>query len=159
MKRQELVVRIVAAQGELRRQFQAAIPESLQQEFADFGGITVHQMEVVRRVLLGEWMSMSDVAAAQGIGPSGATQLVDRLERRGLVVRVRDERDRRVQYVVPTDRAKEITRRFRAGVNRAATQLLAVFDDRELEVYAELTERISAGPVAQSRPAARQAGA
>lgn len=157
MKRQELVGRIVAAQGKLRRQFQTAIPESLQQEFADFGGITVHQMEVVRRVLLGERMSMSDVAAAQGIGPSGATQLVDRLERRGLVVRIRDEHDRRVQYVVPTDRAKEITSRFKSGVNRAATQLLAIFDDRELEIYAELTERIASGSNARPTRNARQA--
>lgn len=159
MKRQALVGRIVTAQNELRRQFQAAIPESLREEFASFGGITVHQMEVVRRVLLGERMSMGDVAAAQGIGPSGATQLVDRLERRGLVVRVRHEHDRRVQYVVPTDRAKEITERFKSGVSRAATQLLSVFDDRELEIYAELTERIVSGSRAQATSEVRAADA
>lgn len=133
----------MAAQTELRRRFQVAVPQSLQDEFAEFGGITVHQMEVVRRLLLGEGMTMSNVAAAQGIGPSGATQLVDRLERRGLVARVRDERDRRVQHVVPTDRAKAITRRFKTGISRAAEDVLEVLDDHELEMYVELTERIA----------------
>jgi DNA-binding MarR family transcriptional regulator len=142
-QRHALLSRLITAQTELRSRFQAAVPRSLQDEFAEFGGITVHQMEVVRRLLLGERMSMGDVAATQGIGPSGATQLVDRLERRGLVERVRDESDRRVQYVVPTDRAKAIARRFRTVISRAAEQVLAVLEDHELEVYVELTERIA----------------
>jgi DNA-binding MarR family transcriptional regulator len=158
-QRRTLLRRLIAAQTELRHRFQAAVPQSLQDEFAEFGGITVHQMEVVRRLLLGEGMTMSDVAAAQGIGPSGATQLVDRLERRGLVARVRDERDRRVQHVVPTDRARAITRRFETGISRAAKQVLEVLDDHELEIYVELTERIARVSRANSTESTRGAAA
>lgn len=143
-QRQNLLERLIASQAAFRRQFQAAVPPSLQNEFAEFGGITVQQMEVVRRLLREERVTMSDVAAAQGIGPSGATQLVDRLERRGLVTRVRDDHDRRVQYVVPTDRARAIARRLKTGIRRAATGWLKALDDRELETYVELTERIAA---------------
>ena len=156
-QRRALLSRLMTAQTELRRRFQAAVPQSLQVEFAEFGGITVHQMEVVRRLLLGERMSMGDVAAAQGIGPSGATQLIDRLERRGLVARVRDEHDRRVQYVVPTDRAKAIARRFKIGISRATEKLLEVLDDYELETYVELTERVAL--VSRSAPAGSPLGA
>ena len=158
-QRRALLSRLIAAQTELRRRFQAAVPQSLQDEFAEFGGITVHQMEVVRRLLLGERMTMSNVAAAQGIGPSGATQLVDRLERRELVARVRDDRDRRVQYVVPTDRARVITRRFKTGISRVAEDVLEVLDDHELEMYVELTERIARMSRADSTESARRATA
>lgn len=154
-----LLARLLTAQSDLRRRFQAAVPSSLQAEFAEFGGITVHQLEVVRRLLLGDEMTMHEVAAAQGIGLSGATQLVDRLERRGLVMRTRDPRDRRVQRVVPTDRAKAIARRFKAGMSRAAEEVLDVLDDDELQTYVELTERVVAAWREDTEPAERRASA
>ena len=110
-----LLERLITAQAELRRRFLEVASPTLQSEFAEVGGITLHQMEVVRRLLLGDGMSMREVAEAQGIGLSGATQLIDRLERGGLVTRVRDEHDRRVQHVVPTERARELAARFKAG--------------------------------------------
>src|ERR1700692_345462 len=91
-----LLKRLITAPTTLRRRFIEVTSPSLQSEFADLGGTTFHQMEVIRRLILGDGMSMREVAEAQGIGLSGATQLIDRLERRGLVTRVRDVRDRRV---------------------------------------------------------------
>jgi DNA-binding MarR family transcriptional regulator len=145
--RRALLDRLLAAQSELRRRFHAAVPPSLQGEFAEFGGITVHQMEVVRRLLLGDEMTMRDVAAAHGIGPSGATQLVDRLERRGLVTRARDLRDRRVSRVLPTDRARAMAQRFKGGLSQAAESVFDALDDGELQTYVELTERVAAARV------------
>jgi DNA-binding MarR family transcriptional regulator len=139
-----LLERMMAAQTELRRRFLDAASPTLQAEFAEVGGTTLHQMEVVRRLLLGDGMSMREVAEAQGIGLSGATQLIDRLERRGLVTRVRDERDRRVQHVVPTERAKDLAARFKAGMRRASAEVFTALDDDELQTYVDLTERIAA---------------
>ncbi len=157
--RRALLDQLLAAQSELRRRFQAAVPPSLQAEFAEFGGITLHQMEVVRRLLLGDEMTMRDVAAAHGIGPSGATQLVDRLERRGLVTRVRDLRDRRVQRVLPTDRAKAIARRFKGGLSHAAEAVFDALDDNELQTYVELTERVAAARRENTRQRQQSASA
>lgn len=143
-QREDLLARLLAAQSEMRRRLHAAIPPGLQTEFVEFGGITVHQMELVRRLLLGDEMTMHDVASFLGIGPSGATQLVDRLGRRGLVVREHDPHDRRVVRVLPTDRAKAIARRFKAGMRRAAEDVLGGLEDQELNAFVELTERIAA---------------
>ena len=112
-------------------------------ELAEVGSITVHQMEVVRRLLLGDGMTMRDVAAAQGIGLSGATQLVDRLERRQLVTRVRDLHDRRVQHVIPTERARELAARFKTGLRRASQEVFSTLNDDELRTYVVLTERVA----------------
>jgi hypothetical protein len=70
-----LLERLMTAQGELRRRFIDASSPSLQAELAEVGGTTIHQMEVVRRLLSGDVMSMREVAESQGIGLSGATQL------------------------------------------------------------------------------------
>jgi DNA-binding MarR family transcriptional regulator len=139
-----LIERLTTAQSEIRRRFLEVASPSLQAELAEVGGTTFHQMEVVRRLLLGDGMSMREVAEAQGIGLSGATQLVDRLERRGLVTRVRDAHDRRVQHVVPTERAKDLAVRFKAGMRRASAEVFTALTDEELRVYVELTERIAA---------------
>ncbi len=144
-QRTELLERLEAAQAELRRRFLEAASPSLECEFAEVGRITIHQMEVVRRLLLGDGMTMREVAAAQGIGLSGATQLVDRLERRELVTRVRDLHDRRVQHVVPTERARELAARFKTGLRRASAELFSALDDAELHTYVVLTERIASG--------------
>ena len=139
-----LLERLMTAQGELRRRFMDASSPSLQADMAEVGGTTIHQMEVIRRLLRGDVMSMRDVAESQGIGLSGATQLVDRLERSGLVTRVRDARDRRVQHVVPTERAKDLAARFKDGMRRASMELLMPLSDDELLIYVDLTERIAA---------------
>ncbi|MFZ2032333.1 MAG: MarR family winged helix-turn-helix transcriptional regulator [Candidatus Dormiibacterota bacterium] len=139
-----LLERLMAAQGEMRRRFIEVASPTLQTEFAEVGGTTLHQMEVVRRLLLGDGMSMREVAEAQGIGLSGATQLIDRLERRGLVTRVRDVRDRRVQHVVPTEHARDLAARFRDGMRRASAEVFTALNDDELQTYVDLTERIAA---------------
>ncbi len=142
--RAALLERLMNAQGELRRRFIEASGPSLQVELSEVGGTTIHQMEVVRRLLLGDSMTMREVAESQGIGLSGATQLVDRLERSGLVTRVRDARDRRVQHVVPTERAKDLAARFKAGMRRASMDVCMALTDDELLTYVDLTERIAA---------------
>jgi DNA-binding MarR family transcriptional regulator len=139
-----LLERLMTGQSELRRRFLEVAAPSLQSEFEEVGHTTLHQMEVVRRLLLGDGMSMREVAEAQGIGLSGATQLIDRLERRGLVTRVRDVRDRRVQHVVPTERAKDLAARFKSGMRRASAEVFTALDDDELQTYVDLTERIVA---------------
>lgn len=155
-QRSALFERLFAVQPELRRRFQLAMSPAFKDELGELGGITVHQMEVVRRLLSGDEMTMREVADAHGIGPSGATQLVDRLEQRGLVTRVRDAEDRRVQRVVPTDRARALNRRFRTQVNRALEHLLDALDDAELETYVELAERIARPQAVANAPAARR---
>lgn len=139
-----LLERLITAQTMLRRRFLEVTSPSLQSEFAELGGTTFHQMEVIRRLILGDGMSMREVAEAQGIGLSGATQLIDRLERRGLVTRVRDARDRRVQHVVPTERAKKLAAHFKSGMRRVSAEVFTALDDDELRTYVDLTERVAA---------------
>ena len=143
-QRTDLIDRLVALQPRLRRRLIDAMEPGLHDAGQEFGGITVHQLEVLRRLLEGEEMTMREVAQVLSVGPSGATQLVDRLEQRGLVTRERDPEDRRVQRVVPTERARATGNMFALRLRRALDDVVSVLDEDELRSYVELSERVAA---------------
>lgn len=144
-QRTALIDRLVAVQPRLRRRLVDAMEPSLREAGTEFEGMTVHQLEVLRRLLECDGMTMRDVAEVLSVGPSGATQLVDRLEQRGLVTRERDAEDRRVQRVVPTQRARDAGSNFAIRLRSALDHVASVLDEDELRTYVELSERV-AGP-------------
>lgn len=131
----------------MQRLFAGSLPAELRREL---GGATLHQLDVLR--LLGEsesgTLTMSELAASQGVGPSAITQMVDRLIREGLVERVPDGGDRRVVRVRPTPHSSAMITRFKAGRDDAQSRVLAPLDDDELAQYVLLTERIINGVAA-----------
>ncbi|MBV8302415.1 MAG: MarR family transcriptional regulator [Candidatus Dormibacteraeota bacterium] len=154
--RQELIERLSRAQVDLKVRIQGLVEPMVSAELGDLGSVTVHQMEVVRRVLSGAEMTMHELAVSAGVGPSAATQLVDRLERRGLVERTRDENDRRVQRVVPTDLARSLSQRFRSSLTKALAAAFVVLDDEELATYVGLAERVARGGAAAEQSGRRR---
>jgi DNA-binding MarR family transcriptional regulator len=58
--------------------------------------LPLRQLHVCHTLLSGP-RSMTDLAVELKISPSATTQIADRLERAGLVMRIADERDRRVR--------------------------------------------------------------
>ena len=147
-QRTALIDRLVAVQPRLRRRLIDAMEPSLREVGTEFEGMTVHQLEILRRLLECDGLTMSDVAGVLSVGPSGATQLVDRLEQRGLVTRERDPEDRRVQRVVPTQRARDAGSSFAARLRIALDDVASVLDEDELRTYVELSERVAGSDVA-----------
>lgn len=68
-------------------------------EVIDDAGLTAPQVKLLRHLLTSGDTTMGGVAELLACDPSLATVAVDRLERRGLVVRVPDATDRRVRRV------------------------------------------------------------
>ena len=149
-----LVERLVSVQPSLRRRFVNAMAPPAELVSGEFEGITVLQLEVMRRLLDEDGLTMHEVAQVLAVGPSGATQLVDRLEQRGMVARVRDAGDRRVYRVVPTEKARALAAQFRDRVRLALDAMVTALDDDELATYVSLQERIAAG--ADSGPRAER---
>ena len=69
------------------------------EEVIDDAGLTAPQVKLLRHLLTDGDTTMGGVAELLACDPSLATVAVDRLERRGLVVRVPDATDRRVRRV------------------------------------------------------------
>jgi DNA-binding MarR family transcriptional regulator len=66
------------------------------------------------------------------------TELADRLERRGLVRRTRDARDRRLVLLELTPEGREVAARIQPGIAEGGEQLLSPLNERERAKLAEL---------------------
>ena len=76
-------------------------------------------------------LPMGDLARRAGVTEKTATGLVDRLERDGLVQRVRDGADRRVVHVRPTEAGSALAGRLDAAILQTLERLLARLDAAE----------------------------
>ena len=102
-------------------------------------------------------MPMSRIAELLGVSVSNATGLIDRIEERGLVERVRVPDDRRVVHVRLTDSGRQTLHDFELFKEDMMQGILARLDDRQLTRVAEamtdlraaVIEAISADPSAQ----------
>jgi DNA-binding MarR family transcriptional regulator len=88
------------------------------------GDVTVSQC-VVLQALLPEPLDLSSLAAFAGGSPSAMTRLVDGLERRGWVERVRSRDDRRRVTIELTRSGREEALRLRSLTDDAIRQVLS----------------------------------
>lgn len=56
----------------------------------------------------GEQSRMTDIAEEMRVSKSAVTQLVTRMEKRGVIKRYHDKKDRRIVFVKPTDKGREV---------------------------------------------------
>ncbi|MCF6467829.1 winged helix-turn-helix transcriptional regulator [Nonomuraea sp. MG754425] len=84
-------------------------------------------------VLLDGPTGMTEMSRALGLEKSSMTGLVDRAERRGIVVRVRDQRDRRACDVALTEQGRTIAHAAHRKVTAQVEALVGAIDpgDRE----------------------------
>ncbi|WP_090978484.1 MarR family winged helix-turn-helix transcriptional regulator [Paenibacillus sp. CF384] len=76
----------------------------LEEELAP--GLTEGQLSVLELLLVHQPMKPSDLLGYLETTPAAITTLLDRMERGGLVVRNRDESDRRIVWVTVTDKGQ-----------------------------------------------------
>jgi DNA-binding MarR family transcriptional regulator len=116
------------------------------------GELSYAQYGLLFSLAKGEALSAGELAVAADISPASATQMLDALERGGLVERVRSGEDRRVVLTCLTDRGRQVVEarrrllepRWRAALAEfTAGDLLtaAAILDRITEMFHELAER------------------
>lgn len=115
-------------------------------------GLTASQSGVLRTLFRREPMSSSELSRALFVTPSNITGIVDRLEKKDVVKRVRDTADRRVIRIRLTEKGRKmsqslpdpIEKRLIAGledlepeqvkgIRAAVTQLLGLMDAEQVE--------------------------
>lgn len=74
---------------------------------------------------------LTALAAAEGVAQPSMTQLVQRLERQGLAVRVSDPKDGRVSLVAATDAGRELLAERRQALKGRVAELVAMLAPEE----------------------------
>ncbi len=122
----------------------AALVEPLQREVAARHGIALADLHALRVLELGGAMPVSRLGADLGLARSSATNLVDRLERAGLVDRTTSRDDRRVTLVRPSAAGFAALETFAMVRESELVRRLLTLDDAERAAFADLLERLTA---------------
>ncbi|MBD2861187.1 MULTISPECIES: MarR family winged helix-turn-helix transcriptional regulator [Paenibacillus] len=68
--------------------------------------LTEGQLNVLEVLLAQDQMKPSDLLEHLNTTPAAVTTLLDRMEKNELIVRQRDEKDRRIVWIIPTEKGK-----------------------------------------------------
>jgi len=100
-------------------------------------GVTARQATLLWLVKRSPGLSLAELAAEEGISPPALSGHVDRLERAGLLERVRSSEDRRRVGLRLTEEGARLLRRIRARRTTWLTERLGALDPAELEAIEE----------------------
>ncbi|HEU0248714.1 MAG TPA: MarR family transcriptional regulator [Gaiellaceae bacterium] len=96
-------------------------------------GITARQATLLWLVKRSPGLSLAELAAEEGISPPALSGHVDRLERAGLIERIRSTDDRRRVGLRLTDEGARLLRRVRARRTTWLAERLRAVEPAELE--------------------------
>jgi DNA-binding MarR family transcriptional regulator len=99
-------------------------------------GVTTRQATLLWLVKRSPGLSLAELAAEEGISPPALSGHVDRLERAGLIERVRSSQDRRRVGLALTDEGVKLLRRIRARRTTWLAERLSELDQAELDALA-----------------------
>ncbi|HZZ13361.1 MAG TPA: MarR family winged helix-turn-helix transcriptional regulator [Paraburkholderia sp.] len=105
-------------------------------------GITSQQGSILFMVASGKCLLAAELAREYGIDASAVTRLVDRLEKRGLLTRVRSNEDRRVVRLALTPEGHAIAGKMPGIFNGVLDDLLGGFTAEEVGFLKSMLRRV-----------------
>ena len=114
-------------------------------------GITSTQASILFMLASGKCLTAAELAREYGIDASAVTRLIDRLEKRGLLSRVRSKEDRRVVRLALTPEGHAIAEQNSGHFHARAGQPAGGFTPEEVGFLKSMLRRVlanSCDPVA-----------
>ncbi|KMZ12846.1 Transcriptional regulator, MarR family [Candidatus Burkholderia humilis] len=122
-------------------------------------GITGAQASIMFMLAVGKCSTAADIAREYGIDASAVTRLIDRLEKRGLLSRVRSEADRRVVRLALTPDGRAMAEKVPEIFSHVLDHLLTGFTPEEVGFLKSMLRRILANSCEAPAAAAEKPGA
>ncbi|MGV9825104.1 MULTISPECIES: MarR family winged helix-turn-helix transcriptional regulator [unclassified Gordonia (in: high G+C Gram-positive bacteria)] len=117
--------------------------------------LSPHEVRALTVVARSERPRLGEVAQELRIAPRSATEVIDRLEERGLVERVPDEQDRRARCVRTTDVGRDLLAEIRQAQGVGADDYFGVLNADEREHLAQLLRKLNAAHAGEGRRTGR----
>jgi DNA-binding MarR family transcriptional regulator len=105
-------------------------------------GITSQQGSILFMVASGKCLLAAELAREYGIDASAVTRLIDRLEKRGLLTRVRSNEDRRVVRLALTPEGHAIAAKMPGIFTSVLDNLLVGFTPEEVGFLKSMLRRV-----------------
>jgi MarR family transcriptional regulator, organic hydroperoxide resistance regulator len=116
---------------DLLKRLQKTLGMMATRELAKYG-LTVPQLIVLKHIMANP-MTIGQVSKAVELSYSTVSGIIDRLEREELVVRTRDEKDRRVVWISKTDKLVELFAEVDLFIGDFYNRHFQGFSDDELD--------------------------
>lgn len=116
--------------GYLVSQIRNALFAALDKEMLPLD-LTASQFVVVIGAMRNRARTVNEFCQMAGIEPGPMSRLLDRLEAKGIVRRVRDSKDRRQVNVTLTDKGAALYPQINAGIHKVYGHLLNGFSEQE----------------------------
>lgn len=113
--------------------------------------LTEQQWRVLRVVWSSDKYKSVDLANHTLLAAASLVGILDRLEKKGLVSRVRSTEDRRAVFIVATPMSRELEREVSPQVSAIHEKLRAVVSDEEWQTMEAVLARFSASSVGQAQ--------
>lgn len=120
------------------------IHRELQKNFFD-KGITPAQFEVLLELNRFKVLPMCRISELMAVTGGNITGLIDRLEKKDLVVRERSDKDRRVIYSRITEEGEKLFQKVFGEFEQNLLCILSALEDSELEKFEEILLKLFAG--------------
>lgn len=133
--------RVEDSVGYLVTRVRASIFAAVGRELAAFG-LSAAQGSILIYIAHGRGDRAADIARDYDYDTGSMTRMVERLARKGLLRRVRDESDRRVQRLELTPKGRALTQRLPAMIARVLNQHLRGFTRAELNQLKGMLQRM-----------------
>jgi MarR family transcriptional regulator, organic hydroperoxide resistance regulator len=105
-------------------------------------GLTETQADVLRSLLVLGAMSSADLSRCLFMSPANITGVIDRLERKALVERVRQKADRRVALISLTESGKILSKQLPDPIENKLVSGLKNLDTHQVQSMAEAINKI-----------------
>lgn len=105
-------------------------------------GITGRQCNILRSLFINGPTSSVDLSRRLYVTPSNITGIIDRLEKKGFVSRVKKEGDRRVSLITLTESGNELSRSIPDSIENKMISELADLDTEHVKFLAMAMKQI-----------------
>ena len=120
-----------------------AIARRLQKKFNEAGiAVTIEQWSVLYHLWKGDGLSQQELCNATFRDKPSITRLVDNLEKLGLVKRVSDEKDRRINKIFLTKEALKLEEETMGLAEETLNEALAGVSQKEIDMCKEVLQKV-----------------
>ena len=108
-----------------------------------FSDLSMIQTQVIRTIAFHKPCTMTQIAKSTQLSKGNITQLIDKLEHKGYVKRARSKDDRRVVFIVLTDRGQEVSAASRQQIAEVARSLFAKMNENERHQFMDVFRKLA----------------
>ena len=137
MELQQIIDRYQIAFNTIYRSVNTTIKEHVHDD------ITTDQFSILQHIHRQHASTSTEIANTFGVGKSAITALVNRLFEKDLIIRERDQKDRRIVYLSLTEKGTELVKQTQAEVYRFISDKLSNFSENDVEAFLNALEKLA----------------